>query len=454
MPQQMMLRPEEAWKPFEPAAKNWNRATIAHFYRRAGFGATSAELTAGLEMKPTELAKKLVHESEDEAQQTKEFETLSRSAIPTNNADTLSAAWLYRLLKTKNALQEKMTLFWHGHFATSNEKVQSTKLMHQQNRMLRQHALGDFKQLAHGIAKDPAMLLYLDSESNRKAHPNENFAREIMELFVLGEGNYTEQDVRELARCFTGWELRRERFRFNRYQYDRGEKSVLGESGKLTGEQGIDIVLKQDAGPKFIVRKLLKYFVCDEPELPDAYVTPLANQLRNDDWNVSGVVETMLSSRMFYSPTAFARKIRSPVEMAISLVRSLEGTCKITELGTKLRRLGQGLYHPPNVKGWDGGRTWVNSSTLLGRANLVRALMADDKTKFDGSTLENLLSKRKAGSNEQAVRWLEGLLLALPLRGAVRGELVDILKSAEGSPDARLRKVVHAMSVQPEFQLS
>lgn len=448
-----MLPAKEAWKTFEPAASEWNRTAVAHFYRRAGFGASTTELDAALKLTPIQLADGLIAGRTESDEKIADFESLSRAAMPTNNADTLSAAWLYRMLHTKDVLREKMTLFWHGHFATSNEKVQNTKLMHLQNRLLREHALGDFKQLAHGIAKDPAMLIYLDSQSNRKAHPNENFAREIMELFVLGEGNYTEKDVRELARCFTGWELRRDRFRFNKYQCDKGEKTVLGTTGKLTGEQGIDAVLGQDAGPRFIARKLVRYFVCDEPELPPVYIEPLTKQIRDDDWNISGVIKTILSSRLFYSQTSFARKIRSPVEMAVGLLRSLEGSCNVTGLGTELRRLGQGLYHPPNVKGWDGGRTWVNSSTLLGRANLVRELMSNAKTRFNGKSLHALLTARKVGAGAEAVAWFEKMLLAVPLRESVRSELDDLVKSAEGSPDERLRKAVHAISIQPEFQL-
>ncbi len=446
------LSANDAWKPFEPTSEQWNWSAAAHFFRRASFGATASEITEALKLSPLGLARTALTRNSDSAAAISQFDTLAKSAIPTNNADSLSAAWLYRMLHTQDPLREKMTLFWHGHFATSNEKVQNTRLMLNQNHMIRQHATGDFKQLAHGIAKDPAMLIYLDSESNRKSHPNENFAREIMELFVLGEGSYTETDVRELARCFTGWELRRDRFRFNRYQYDRDEKTVLGTTDKLTGEQGIDVVLKHSAGPMFIARKLVRFFVCDEPELDDEYIAPLAKQLREFDWNIEPVLQTILSSRLFYSPTSMARKIRSPVELAVGLLRSLEASCNTVALGIAVRQVGQGLFHPPNVKGWDGGRTWVNSSTLLGRANLVRELMKSDKTKFDGGSLEKLL-RRATSKDISPVAQLQQLLLAVPLRKTIAAELDQILESSQGSRDERLRKVVHAISVQPEFQL-
>lgn len=447
------LTPQEAWQPLQPAQGQWTERLVAHLYRRAGFGATASEIAAGVQASPEELVESLISGRTESAEKRAEFDSLSESAIPTNNADTLSAAWLYRCLYTTDVLKEKMTLFWHGHFATSNEKVQNTKLMLQQNRLLRADATGDFRNLAHGIAKDPAMLIYLDSESNRKAHPNENFARELMELFVLGEGNYMETDVRELSRCFTGWELRRGRYRFNRYQHDRGEKTVLGTTGKLTGEQGVDIVLDHAAGPRFIVGKLVRFFVCDEPALSPEYIEPLAAELREANWQIAPVLRTIFRSRLFYSSAAIGRKIRSPVDLAVGMLRSLEGTCNTSQLGVELRRLGQGLYHPPNVKGWDGGRTWVNSSTLLGRANLVRRVLGDEKTRFAGASLDGLLSKHRAGSGSQAIAWLETMLLAAPLSDATRRELHDLLRTAEGSPDQRLRKAVHAISVQPEFQL-
>ena len=447
----MQLDESTAWQPFVPDnTRPWSRRLVSHAWRRAGFGATSAEITASLKLSPVELAEQWVAGGVDEREA--EFESLARTAVATNNIENLAGGWLYRMLHTRNPLLEKMTLFWHGHFATGNEKVENAGLMHGQHSLLRQHALGDFKQLAHGIAKDPAMLIYLDSESNRKAHPNENFARELMELFVLGEGNYTENDVRELARCFTGWELRRDRFRFNRYQYDRGEKSVLSESGAFTGEQGVDIVLKSPAGPRFIVRKLLRFFVAEEPELPDRCIEPLAVQLRDADWDMSIVMRTILSSRMFYSDQAIGRRVRSPVELVVGLLRSLEGSANVSQLGNPLGRIGQKLFFPPNVKGWDGGRTWINSSTLLGRANLVHDLLASEKTRFGGGSLDQYLKKSQLKA-ANVVDQFEELLLAVALRPSVKKEIRDLVKSGAGSTDQRLRMALHTLCLQPEFHL-
>jgi hypothetical protein len=218
------------------------------------------------------------------------------ASLATGNVKRLSAQWVYRMLTTPAQLQEKMTLFWHGHFATSAAKVDDAELMQRQNDLRREHALGDLSQLLLEISRDPAMLIYLDSVSNRKSHPNENYAREIMELFALGEGNYTEQDIRELARCFTGWEIKRKKFRFNRYQHDSGTKTVLGTTGKLSGEEGVAIVAGQDTAPQFIVGKLIRFFVMDEPAPPNDLIEPLARELRKNNMQIAPTVRRILGT--------------------------------------------------------------------------------------------------------------------------------------------------------------
>jgi uncharacterized protein (DUF1800 family) len=333
--------------------------------------------------------------------------------------------------------------------------VEDASLMQQQNDLLRRHALGDFNQLVRDISRDPAMLVYLDSATNRKSHPNENYAREVMELFCLGEGNYTEADVQQVARCFTGWEIRRDAFRFNRYQHDDGEKMFLGETGRFGGEDAVRVILAQPAAPRFIVRKLFHYFFCDEPAPPDALLEPLAEDFRRHDLQIAPVVERMLSSRLFFSELAVGRKIRSPVELAIGLLRALEGSVNSYELARGLNELGQGLFYPPNVKGWDGGRTWINSSTLLARANLVRELLTDGKTRFGGGSLTELLEKDNARAPRQQVSHLAELLVAVPLAKQIEQRLVDLASddANEKDPERRLREVVYAMASTPEFQL-
>jgi hypothetical protein len=443
--------PEWAWSEFSPSRSTpWDRQLAAHLHRRSGFGATAEQLDDSLKRSPQEVVASICAAAQEPADAT-QYDALVQSVLAGGDPQGLGAAWAYRMLTTSAQLREKMTLFWHGHFATSAEKVEDVHLMHNQNELLRTHALGDFAAILRGISKDPAMLIYLDSVTNRKAHPNENFAREVMELFCLGEGNYSEQDVVQLARCFTGWEIKRGKYRFNKYQHDFGEKSIFGKKGEFSGEDGVDLVLKHPAGPVFIAQKLVKFFVMDEPS-PDAeLVAPLAKQIRADDWNVGPTVKRILGSNLFFSEHALAAKVRSPIEFVLGLLRCLHGSTNANRIASGCRELGQGLFFPPNVKGWDGGRAWINSSTLLGRANLMKQILADSKTRFAGGSIDTLLERYDISDGEPMVRWLTELLIAPSLPKAVISQLVAEAQQAKGD---RAKRVVFLIASLPESQLA
>jgi uncharacterized protein (DUF1800 family) len=213
-------------------------------------------------------------------------------------------------------------------------------------------------------------------------------------------------------------------------------------------------VLSQEAAPRFIARKLVRYFVCDEPNIPDTLVEPLAVELRDSDFHVGPTVRRILTSRFFFSEHAMARKFRSPVELAIGLVRSLEGTTSTTELSAALRPLGQVLFYPPSVKGWDGGRTWINATTLLGRANLVRTIVDLPASQFAGGTLVDLAEKHQLDEATETVQWLADLLLAATLGSAAREPLVALARGHQSDRRAQLATIIHAMSTLPEFQLA
>lgn len=290
-------------------------------------------------------------------------------------------AWWYReMLATPSPLTERMTLFWHNHFVSSQQKVKSSQLMYRQNLLLRSQALGNFGTLLHAVAKDPAMVIYLDSVSNRRGQPNENFAREVMELFTLGVGHYTEQDVKEAARAFTGWSLDRAsgEFRFYPFLHDGGEKTVLGHSGDLDGDQVLGILLEQPATAEFIVAKLWREFV--SPDLNAQEVKRLAGVFRSERYELKPVLRALFLSDAFYAEENRAALIKSPVELLVGTARQFG----IDGLDTRLfalvgRQLGQDLFGPPNVKGWPGGEDWINSTTLLGRKQvLARVFRAEE----------------------------------------------------------------------------
>jgi uncharacterized protein (DUF1800 family) len=451
----LQVDPAWAWEAWEPTAEqSWTRREAAHLYRRAGFAARSADLDRATTQSPAELVNELVFGSAGSPAAAGEIDELAQASLAAGNPRRLSAWWLYRMATSDRPLREKMTLFWHGHFATSAEKVADAKLMYGQNELLRRHALGNFGTLLHEISRDPAMLVYLDSATNRKAHPNENYAREIMELFALGEGAYREQDIRELARCFTGWEIRRGAYRFNRYQHDAGEKTILGQTGAFAGDDGVDIVLAQRAAPRFLVRKLIRYFVCDEPAAGDDLVEPLADQLRADGLELAPTIARILSSRLFFSPESMGCKVRSPVELGVGLLRAFEGTTNFLELARRLAECGQELFYPPNVKGWDGGRTWINSSTLLARTNLIGELLSSDKTRFGGDSLETYLAAHAPAGGEAVVDWLAELLLARPLPEPVRLQLQAQWEKAPADRGQSWRELVFSLCALPEMQLS
>ncbi|MGB7342981.1 MAG: DUF1800 domain-containing protein [Pirellulaceae bacterium] len=443
-----------AWKQYEPSSENpWDVRAAAHLFRRAGFAANYSELDAATKQHPQEvIAGMLAAEQEDEAFQST-MQSLIRASIAGGNVKQLSAQWVYRMLSTPSPLLEKTTLFWHGHFATSAEKVQNAELMQTQNDLLRKYALGNFEELLLEISRDPAMLIYLDSVSNRKSHPNENYAREIMELFCLGEGNYSETEVRELARCFTGWEIKRNKFRFNRYQHDAGSKTLLGETGNFGGEDGVSLVAKQESAPRFLVAKLIRFFVMDEPAAGDDLIQPLAKQLREDDLNIGPTIGRILSSNLFFSSQVRARKIRSPSEFAIGFLRAMEGSSDAYKLADALQILGQGLYFPPSVKGWDGGRTWINSSTLLGRSNLIRQILDQGKTRFGKSSLVDYLQTHNVHDAKSLTQWIEPLMFAVPIPAAAK-QRVAKLEEGGGDLGQRMKDAVHVLCSLPEYQLA
>ena len=291
------------------------------------------------------------------------------------NAALLQSWFLERMIASPAQLQEKMTLFWHGHFTSAYDKGIPAQALADQNNLFRTYALGNVRELTQHVSQDPAMLRYLDNAQNNKAHPNENYARELMELFTLGIGNYTEADVRESARSFTGWGLDAEdAFTVFPGRHDDGLKTFLGQTGAFTGTDIVKIIFTQPAAARLFARELLAFFVYSDPE--PALIDAVAEQIRRNDYTLQPVLANLLRSNLFYSDRAYRALVKSPVQFVVGAYQ-LFGLTTVDQptLGA-LRRMGQVLFYPPNVKGWDGGAAWLNSQTMLTRENFAAGLSA------------------------------------------------------------------------------
>lgn len=287
--------------------------------------------------------------------------------------------WLREMIEARSpqdALREHMTLFWHNHFVSSQRKVKSGKLMLDQNALLREHALGSFAQLLHAVSRDPAMIVYLDNASNRQGAPNENFAREVMELFTLGEGQYSEQDIKEAARAFTGWSFVPEsgEYRWRPMIHDRGEKAVLGQRGYFDGDAVLEILLQQPSTAEFILRKLWLEFVSETPDMRE--IRRMAGAFRSSAYDIRTALRQILLSDAFWASGNREGLIKSPVDLVAGTLRSNALAVDDERLLIHaLRQMGQDLFAPPNVRGWPGGAEWINAGTLLARKQFVEHLL-------------------------------------------------------------------------------
>ena len=433
------IDPAWAWKPYAPSPKApWDVRRVGHLFRRAAFGPTSADLDAGLKEGPTKTIARLLAGGPKRDEFEQSMQPLADSIAKSNAGNNLAAWWLTRMLYSPHPLAEKMTLFWHNHFATSDSKVQNARAMLAQHGLLHKYALGSFAELLGGMSTDQAMLVWLDGRGSKKGSPNENYARELMELFSLGLGHYTERDVREAARAFTGWEVGAAA-KFTPGDHDAGEKTVLGRKGKWKPDDIVRICLDQPACPRFLCVKLFRFLVSDTLPATEGLIEPLAVAFKESNYDAASVVETILSSNLFFSHEAYRTIVKSPVDFALGAAKALEGRVGTTALALSLTPLGQNLFHPPSVKGWDGGPTWLNGQTLLFRQNLALALCSTEDPRF-GTRLDPAALARKLGlkTDEELV---DGFLRVL-LQGDVPAESrkrsgVSVLLAIPAEIDAR-----------------
>ena len=345
----------------------------AHLLRRAGFGSTPSDVTALTSLGVDRAVDSFLHPVGPAV----DFPAYPPTDILFDQKKNRHATQLWfldQLVRTNQPLVQKMMLFWHGHFATSMQKV-PPQLMAQQMDLFRAQGLGKFPSLLASVSKDPAMLVWLDNRGNSKAHPNENYAREVMELFALGLGNYTEDDVKEAARSFTGWTLDKSlAFLDNPKLHDDTPKTVLGKTGNWNGNDVVNIIVQQPAHSRFMAHKLLEFFVYSDPE-PEL-IEALASVYAISGYDIPKTVGTIFRSNVFYSSRAYRAIPKSPIEFAVGTLRYMGVTTVPDNLPFVLARMGQDPLDPPSVKGWDGGPTWINTATLLARFNFVNALIA------------------------------------------------------------------------------
>lgn len=399
------------------------------------------------------------------------LEKIRKRRQEANQADrkmilSLRQWWLDRMVRTPRPLEEKMTLLWHDHFATSYRPVRDAYLMYQQNRLFRRHACASFADLALGVVYDPAMLKYLDNHRNRSGRPNENLAREFMELFTLSEGQYTEADIREAARALTGYAFHDNDFVFRRDWHDDEPKTILGLTRKYDGEMFVRRLLARDACSDFVALKLYRHLVADIPDEPDKIpgyarqtTRKIGGLIRRHDYDLRPVIRTVLLSQAFYDAGLIGQKIKSPVHNAVGTQRLLGGPERNPKpIGWMLHGAGQNLFDPPSVDGWPGGRAWINTSTLFLRQNLAAYLVTHtrghglnpDRLGYDPrAVLGELRDATPAGYAHRAV----DLMLGPHVRGQARDAIVDAASRADALTPQVAVSVLLLTTAAPEYQL-
>lgn len=476
------LDPVIEWASWKSTAdRPWDAQAASHLYRRAAFGPTRDDLKDALAQGMEATVDRLLSFPKDARQRPPAVSgpppvnPMSGMPDASSQAAVLRATWLQRLIDGIEPAREKLALFWHNHFATSIKKVNDGPLMERQGELLFKHALGSFRTMLREVSRDPAMLVWLDSNQNVKGKPNENYAREVMELFTLGVGNYTEKDVQEAARAFTGWHTANSNFTFVKAQHDHGEKTVLDQKGDWDGDDVLRVLLDQPACARFIVRKMYRFFVNEVLVPPDEFLAPIADAFRKSDYDIAVPVRLILRSKHFYSAFSLRQKVKWPVEYAVGMVRMIGVgvTGRITvnpySLLGVLELMGQQLYAPPNVKGWEAGKAWLNTATVLARHNFAHSLvngmgdLNDYAKRFNLQTffpaVNPLAFVLRLGIKEPAkiVDFYSDLLLPGDVRPEVRNKLIAHIGDADPDTEGfaqRCRDALFVLLTLPEYQLN
>lgn len=456
------------------------RDKVAHLLRRFGLGASESELDYYAEGGYRKAVDRLINFESAEDGFGVELEAFSINnpqGVAVVPMPGVKAWWTLRLMSTRRPLQEKLTLFWHDHFATSASKVTLPPFMFGQNETLRSHCLGNFGELLEAASKDPAMLFWLDNQFNVKGKPNENFAREVMELFTLGIGHYNEEDVQEASRAFTGWNYTRglngPRFAFRRLQHDTGEKSVLGKKGNLSGEDVLDLLANHPQTARYITTKLWEWFAYPEPE--PALVDRLATVFKDSKLSIKTLIEAMMTSPEFLSDKAVRAIYKNPADFVMPLVRQLGlGEQTVSQFRTSgqagllargpvrmtseaMKGMGMDLLFPPDVNGWEGGQAWITSATMVERIGFADRLFGVAQNNRGQVRFNAMFLFSEDPTSKGVVNRLISIFDA-PIAENTIGALIDAAEKASGgrltaqNANRTAAQVSRLIFGSPEFQ--
>ena len=500
-------------RPLSPIADtDWNTRTATHLLDRAGFGGTPDGIAELASMSPRQAVARLVNyhkvrqderltdfqpqpyvpppPKQGQAKYDRNLQVFfGRVAHDNGQMERARDWWLGRMLTSRRPLEEKLTLFWHGHLTSSNAGVYMSSAMIRQNKLYRRHAAGNVGELILAVSKDPAMLRYLNNNANVKGRPNENYARELMELFTLGEGNYSEDDVKQAARSLTGWTFTGDgAFYFRRSVHDDGEKTFLGETGDFDGTDIVEIIIRQRQHASFICAELFKFFVHDDPT--DDQLKAMVWTYRVSGNHVRPVLKQLFLSKAFYSERAIATRVKSPVEYIVSTWKAmgLQDVPQRGRLRNDLAEMGQVPFYPPTVEGWDSGPAWITSSTLLARYNVAGRLLLGAEVDPSRPTIllppalawipitrspaaqeaefSAMAWVAEAGASDaaSAVEYLEKRFLRIELSADKKAEVANFLETRDwvsvteddprrGEMEYLLRRGLHLILCTPEYQL-
>ncbi|AGA31156.1 DUF1800 domain-containing protein [Singulisphaera acidiphila] len=451
------------WAPYSPGPEQpWNRRRIVHLHRSVGFAATREEIERDLQEGPEASVDRFL-QGQGPIGLDSDFERIAArlgdAAVDSRDPERLKAWWVFRMLASPDPLGERLTLAWHNHFATSNRKVDDLGAMRRQNDLFRRHARAPFGDLVNAAVRDPALLIWLDAPANRKGHPNENLARELLELFTLGIGHFHETDVKEAARALTGWTLLEGAFVENQLVHDAGEKTILGKSGPWRGADLVSILLDHPATAQRLAGRLSDLFIGEDILGPED-VNELANGLRTHHLNIEWGAATVLRSRAFFSSRNLGSRVVDPVGFVLGAVRALQMFApppRTLRLASWITQVGQDLFYPANVGGWPGGRSWLSSRALIARANFATTLMAGrefglheppDILRATGQDID------QTASLDRVIETLTELLLGYDPGPAWRKPIAATAGEGSGSIAESARRAVALILSSPEAQVA